>query len=55
MRAHKVEARDARTALMERCGLKKKDITLEPCEIPTQKADLLAFLNDTLRMFDLQR
>jgi hypothetical protein len=40
------EARATRASLMETYGLKRKDILVEPVEIPTTKAELLRWLND---------
>ena len=39
------EARQLRMAMVEKTGIKKSQITIEGIEIPTNKPDLLAFLN----------
>lgn len=42
------DARETREILMATFGLKKKDVSIDPAEIPTAKADLLEFVNQML-------
>lgn len=43
--ASRDEAVQARLAVMGCHGIKKKDISVEPIDIPTTKAELIAWLN----------
>ena len=42
------EARQYRELMMQEFGVKKKEITIQPINIPTQKVDLLEFINNLL-------
>lgn len=46
------DARTKRNELMERYGLSKKLVHVEPVEALTQKAELLGFINDLLKTYD---
>lgn len=46
-------AKDARDELMAAHGLRKKDVTIEPADIPTAKDGLLAFVNNLLALQDI--
>lgn len=46
-------ARELRDELVEQFGLRKKDVSIDDeVEIPTNKADLIDFLNQLLAEFD---
>lgn len=47
------EVKEKRNELMEKFEVKKKDVEIAEIEIPTNKADLLIFLNDLLEHHDL--
>lgn len=40
------EVREKRDEIMELAGIKKKDVTHEEVEIPTNKAELIPFINE---------
>lgn len=42
------DSRTTRERLMATFGLKKKDVSIDPAEIPTAKAELLDFINRLL-------
>lgn len=42
------DARSTREGIVNKFGVKKKDVTIEDAEIPTAKPDLLAFVNGLL-------
>lgn len=46
------DAKDQRDELMEKYGLRKKDVVTTEVDIPTGKADLLAFINDLVKKQD---
>jgi len=46
------EATKIRMALADEHGLKKNSITIEAIEVPTNKADLLPFLNELAAIAD---
>ena len=48
------DARATRDQLVEQFGVKKKDVTIEDCEIPTAKAELLEFINTLVADQDAQ-
>ena len=43
---------EERKAMMARCGLRKKDITIEDAEIPVAKNELLEFVNKLAAQMD---
>lgn len=47
-------SKERRDELVEQFDLKKKDVTIEDCEIPTAKADLLEFINEVASGADLE-
>ena len=53
--ASESDARHIRNGMMEEFGLPKKVIFVEPCEIATNKEDLLNFLNVAMAVFDLSK
>lgn len=46
-------ARETRDELVEKFGVKKKDVTIEKAEIPHQKDELIAFVNELLMETDV--
>jgi hypothetical protein len=46
------EAREYRDLICTGFDVPKKLVTIEPCAIPTHKADLVAYLNDLLTRYD---
>ena len=50
--ASQADAREMRIIFMREYGVTKKEVIMEPCEIPTHKEDLLAYLNDAYSKID---
>ena len=50
--ASMAEARVRRTELMEQFNLPKKFVHVEPIDVPTQKAELISFINGLLKTYD---
>lgn len=46
------EGREYRLAFIQEFGVPKKQVLVEPAVVPTQKLDLIAFLNDMLATID---
>ena len=52
--ASTAEGRVMRELFIQEFNCKKKDVTIEPAVIPTQKADLLLFVNEMLTRIDAE-
>ena len=50
--ASTAEARAMRDAIMQGYSVKKKEVTMQPCQILTSKEDLLVFLNNVMVLLD---
>ena len=50
--ASQAEARTLREAFITEFGCKKKDVIVEPCDVPTRKQELLEFLNIAYAQID---
>jgi len=47
------DSKTKRDELMEQFDIKKKDVEIEDCEIPTAKAELLDFINEVAATGDM--
>lgn len=50
--ASQADGRIMRDAIMEEFGAKKKDVLLQPLDVPTKKEELIGFLNELYATID---